>query len=736
MLCMFSSLRHMPEQAEFSFDLKVAQEAAERWERTAPERETNIAEAAAGGLAAAETKPRLMKRATRLVRMVARTASVNPDLSSTVASLVQNPAAVDELDKQQLEAVIGETSDFLSVEFLEHGAEVCSSVCRTASRQTPGTVKFGTGFLVSPHLLMTNHHVIRSEQEAATTVAEFGFELRNGLEMPVHSFQLDPAAFFLTNDELDFTIVAVRPTSRDGQALAGFGFCPLIAEEGKVMLTEAANIIQHPSGRAKQVVVRQNRLLHLLPKFFQYEADTEPGSSGSPVFNDQWEVVALHHSGIPKRDENKNLLNKSGGIWQEGDDPKDLAWEANEGIRVSALFSFIQGAVMPDEQKALRNELLGAQRPEAAVVKPMTTTTNEDDKQFESAGDTPAPQHSYTSSAAQGYANGAVTITIPLQITVSLGGLPAASGAQISHRVTPGAEPDNLEASIHPDPDYTNRPGFQTGFLSLPVPLPTLKDTKLGKPLPQVLKYFHYSVLLNEDRKMAYVSAVNYFAKAPVSYSRTGPDKWFEDPRAKGFQTDESLYAGNPLDRGHLTRRADAAWGATQAEAKLANDDTFHFSNCTPQHEVFNQGQKAAAQGLKLWGNLETYVQDQAKANQGKVSVLNGPVFRASDRPYRGILLPKEFYKVICYVSDTGKLRAAAFILSQEALLKTVALEDLVWTPYKPFQVKLSLLETRTHLDFGALRAADALTGLGLEAFEEGLSTEAIAIESLDNIVL
>ena len=29
----------------------------------------------------------------------------------------------------------------------------------------------------------------------------------------------------------------------------------------------------------------------------QYLTDTMPGSSGSPVFNAAWEVVALHHSG-------------------------------------------------------------------------------------------------------------------------------------------------------------------------------------------------------------------------------------------------------------------------------------------------------------------------------------------------------------------------------------------------------------------------------------------------------
>jgi V8-like Glu-specific endopeptidase len=37
----------------------------------------------------------------------------------------------------------------------------------------------------------------------------------------------------------------------------------------------------------------------------QYTTDTLPGSSGSPVFNDNWEVVALHHAGGPLKTNDK-----------------------------------------------------------------------------------------------------------------------------------------------------------------------------------------------------------------------------------------------------------------------------------------------------------------------------------------------------------------------------------------------------------------------------------------------
>jgi endonuclease G len=137
-----------------------------------------------------------------------------------------------------------------------------------------------------------------------------------------------------------------------------------------------------------------------------------------------------------------------------------------------------------------------------------------------------------------------------------------------------------------------------------------------------------------------------------------------------------------------------------------------------------------------LWGNLESYVQQQAKSNTGNISVFNGPVFRISDRPYRDVLLPKEFWKVILYADSEGKPRAAAFILSQESLVKDLPLEEMVWTPYQPFQVKVATLEQRTHLDFGELVDADVLATPGHESFLEATTGSAMPINRLQDILL
>jgi endonuclease G len=333
----------------------------------------------------------------------------------------------------------------------------------------------------------------------------------------------------------------------------------------------------------------------------------------------------------------------------------------------------------------------------------------------------------------------AITLTVPVQITVSLsapgiGNLPVYA-ASVSSPL--------LEA-IEPDPDYRSRPGFDADFLGFPVPLPGLTDTIRVKAVqiegatrnPYELKYHHYSVIMNGERRLAFVAAVNIDPIAPVIHRREGRDRWFFDPRLdRDLQAGNEFYVSNPLDRGHLVRRGDAAWGATDDEAKQANDDTFHFTNCTPQHEIFNQPTKANQHGMLLWGNIEEWIAQQAKQGAGRLCVFNGPVFRDDDRKHRGLKLPREFWKIVVFRKDTSQPSAIAFVLSQSDLIKDLPPEEFQPGPYEPFQVKISAIEQLAGLDFGQLKTHDPLTSPTNESFS-ATGTQLVPLSSLAGIVL
>src|SRR6185369_11721802 len=207
----------------------------------------------------------------------------------------------------------------------------------------------GTGFLIGPGLAMTNHHVIEDEDDARRALFQFDYQDNSsGDLLPRQDFAADISKFFLTSEELDFTIVGLVPISNKGRQLGSYPWMKLIGETGKAEDGDPINIIQHPRGGLKQIAFRENKIINI-PRgkkdFLYYTTDTEPGSSGSPCFNDQWELVALHHSGVPEMNIKGQILRKDGSVWRSGVDPEGLInWIGNEGARVSALVGAIRAA--------------------------------------------------------------------------------------------------------------------------------------------------------------------------------------------------------------------------------------------------------------------------------------------------------------------------------------------------------------------------------------------------------
>jgi endonuclease G, mitochondrial len=283
-----------------------------------------------------------------LARKVAYAQRVGLDLT-----LETDPREIDDA----LERHIGSV-DLLDAVWLRQGTATADAVA-----QLEAPAGDGTGFLVSPWLLLTNHHVVPTPDDAAGTKVHFRYE-RNaaGRITRTRDHRMDPDRFFITSPEsaLDFTLVALTPTGRDQAPGSDFGHIPLIGVTGKILLGQPVNIIQHPDGRPREIAIRNNRLLNVEDaRRIVYETDTESGASGAPVFNDRWEVVALHYTSVDAMDDQGRPIDRNGDPVTR-DTPEHLRnWVANAGIRVSAIVADIEGRVYDANQQPLVEELLG-----------------------------------------------------------------------------------------------------------------------------------------------------------------------------------------------------------------------------------------------------------------------------------------------------------------------------------------------------------------------------------------
>ncbi|MCX6316023.1 MAG: trypsin-like peptidase domain-containing protein [Bacteroidetes bacterium] len=211
------------------------------------------------------------------------------------------------VEKEALEKLTGSTSTLLPIQFLQKGVQKARSVARILIRREKGT-EAGTGFLLPNNLLITNHHVIGDAATAGIASIQFNYEQSlNGTTITPVEFALDPASGFATSEASDWTAVRIM-----GDANKDFG--ALTLEPVQVSRNEFVNIIQHPGGQFKQIAMYHNMVTYADSDVVQYLTDTEPGSSGSPVFNSEWKVVALHHSGGMLREPgtSKNLVRNEG----------------------------------------------------------------------------------------------------------------------------------------------------------------------------------------------------------------------------------------------------------------------------------------------------------------------------------------------------------------------------------------------------------------------------------------
>jgi endonuclease G len=282
--------------------------------------------------------------------------------------------------------------------------------------------------------------------------------------------------------------------------------------------------------------------------------------------------------------------------------------------------------------------------------------------------------------------------------------------------------------------DYSDREGYQPGFLGyeVTVPLPRLTtrmqaDTALVEETsrkdgdPYELTYYHYSVYVNKSRRTAWFSAANVDGAQRPNIGKRAGDRWYVDPRiSPSAQLAQDAFEPG-IDRGHLTRREDTAWGSNVAAALAANNDTFHFTNCSLQASMFNRSKDR-------WQGLEQFLLEQhAKKDKRLLSVITGPLFADNDPAYRNekmnysVRCPLQFWKVCVLVREDGTPSATAFILGQEEITKLDGFEETF--DIVAAQITIAELESRTGLDFGDVKAHDHFA----QAAEPGTLERAMA---------
>lgn len=203
--------------------------------------------------------------------------------------------------------------------------------------------------MISKKLLITNNHLIPSVDSAMNLVAEFNYELDSkNLPKPVTRFSFAPHDFFISShfDDLDFSIVSIKERTSGTSKLSKFGYIPLVNNQ-TTSVDGKGIIIHHPAGRYKRITLLYNTIIAKTEEVLHYYGNTQSGSSGAPVLNSNFELVALHHNATSSRP----ALDKYGSVGPAN---------ANEGIRICAIIKRIneEKHTLPSKQQKLINAAL------------------------------------------------------------------------------------------------------------------------------------------------------------------------------------------------------------------------------------------------------------------------------------------------------------------------------------------------------------------------------------------
>lgn len=537
----------------------------------------------------------------------------------------------------------------------------------------------GTGFVVGENLLMTNRHVA---EIFANGLGQNGVELKPGA-----SVNMDFLAEHGSLTEKRIHIEGVRMIHPywdmallDVDGLDGAGVLQLSQLEPSKLFHKEIAVIGYPAFDPRNDTKVQHDLFkriynvkRMQPGIYTrqarirsfenmvnascHDASTLGGNSGSAVVDlETGHIVALHFAGRSGRE--------------------NYAVPTSELMRdpyiVKAGVNFTNAPSVP-RVNPWKRYWKAADQVETVTAHPANTAV--------------ASRATSTGTVMNVSADGTeLKMNVPIKLTLGFD----LGGDTVTPDGTDADIPEIIERMVEPrhDDEYANRMGYDREFLGLHVAMPiATNDDDLSKLADGTteLRYNNFSLVQNAARRLAQITAANIDAsldaKEPepgFSYtrrelngftSRNDREKWFLDPRIPvEHQLPDRFYNKDrtAFDKGHLVRREAVAFGSTFEDVQLANGDTFHSTNCSPQVKGFNRS------GLGgLWGKLENDV--LASAETMRCVVFSGPVFDANDRDFHGldlngetiVKIPARYWKMII-TRDGDALKTHAYILDQD----------------------------------------------------------------------
>jgi len=584
----------------------------------------------------------------------------------------------------------------------------------------------GTGFVVGDDLLMTNRHVARFfTRGLGLTLLDLSSSANVNFKHEINnegSRRFEVADVVLIHPYWDMALLRVSGLSEQHSSLT------LSATPVEDFADNDVAVVGYPAFDDRNDLVEQNRIfrgeynvkrmqpgkvwerrLHKsygkMVNAITHDSSTLGGNSGSAVVSAEGEghVLGLHFAGVyleanfavPSSDLARDSRVVDAGVtFSEPATPTnewDFAWNDVERVRNRKIYT-VSSAVDGSDGRNLH-------RPKKGLA---------------------------TDAIGQVHSDGeAVTVCIPLSetpihITISKGSTASAISQQLaaSTEDSGGAVEPTL-GPIKPDPDYSNRTGYESDFLGggYNVALPGLTadqfaDVAFNKDADDdrhLLHFEHFTVCMKRSRSQAYFSACMIDGSSIKDVGNPS-SRWFEDKRIDSTeQYMNDVYASNPLDRGHLTRRLSPVWGSTVEEAKKSHDDTFHWPNSAPQHLSLNRG--------GAWRAIENHILNHAGNANSKLVVFTGSVFDEASDPVVNlnngagpvIQIPMQFWKMVAFINRNGELSSAAFLVKQNDLILNwlEGLELPRSGKVDPFQVPITEIESLTDLSFSDVVAFD-----------------------------